>query len=630
VLAACGVAALLLLAGAAYAPALGAGFFWDDVSIYLLENPLIHAADGLRRFWFTTQPVDYYPVTNTLLWIEWRLWGEHAAGYHAVNLFLHGLGVLILWGVLRALAVPGAWLAAACFAVHPVNVETVAWISQTKNTLSLALSLAALRAWLRFDADRGRGALAASFGLYVLAVLAKTSAAVFPLVAFGAAAWRRRRIAWDDVRPLLPFLAAGAVLGAVGAWFQGRTPGAVEFAAEPLATRLAAAGSIVWFYLGKALMPVGLMPVYPRWPVDPSRAAAWLPNVLLLAVLGVAWRSWHRGGCALLAGLGYYLLNLVPVLGFAGVGFMAHARVTDHWQYAALPGVVALLAAGGVRLWARLRLPRRVGVGVAALALGVAGVLAWRQTALYVDEEKLWRDNLRKNPHAWVAHNNLGNLLAQRGRLAEAQASLQAALGLAPNYADALVNLANVLDDRGRTAEAVPYYERALRVAPPSANVHYNYGVALEKSGRDTEAAAQYERALALAPEDAAAHHRLCEVWARLGRDRDAAPHCRAAMRLDPRLAAAATRLVWLLAASRDPGVADARQAVQVATRLCEATGWSDAAAVDALAVAYAATGRMGDAAETARRALARAQATGATALARDIEARLQWYAGQR
>jgi hypothetical protein len=510
-------ALLLALSFLAFLPALRAGFLWDDVSIYLLENPLLRAPQGLFRIWFTSQPIDYYPVTHTLYWLEWRAFGTHPLGYHIVQLGLHAAVAVLVWRALVALLVPGAWFAAALFAVHPLNVETAAWISQTKGTLSLALSLAALLAFLRFDQERRRPPYVAALLLFVAAILAKTSAVVLPGVLLGSLWWRRRRLTASDVRVVAPFVGVALLLGVVGMSFQARTSGAAEAAAEPWVTRLVAAGWIPWFYLFKTIWPVGLALVYPRWNVNPAAPLAWVPGLALIAVLGLAW--WRRAswGAPVIGALGYFLFNLAPVLGFIGIGFMAHARVADHWCYAALPGPLALAAGAAARAVARWRVPMGGRVGWAAVPLVLCTVLSWRQSSLYKDEERLWRDTIAKNPRAWVAHNNLGRALAMRGNLPEAEAELKAALAIAPRYPDALLNLANVLDDQGRTAEALPMYARALEVSPPRADLHYNFGVALEKAGRFAEAAEQYRRVLELAPLDAGAQQRLQAVEVQLG-----------------------------------------------------------------------------------------------------------------
>ena len=253
--------ALVALTLLAYVPAMRSGFVWDD-DAFLTDNPLIRDPDGLRRIWASTEPPDYFPLTSTMLWVEWRLWGGHPAGYHVVNVVLHALGCLLAWRVLLRLGVAGAWLAALAFALHPVNVESVAWITERKNTLPLVLYLLSALLFLRGDeqpAPGGGPARAASLAAFLLALLAKTSVAILPPVLLLCAWWRRRRVSALDLRRTAPHFALAAVLGLVTAWYQGhRAIGPVVVRDDGFASRLAIAGRAVWFYLGKALAPVDL------------------------------------------------------------------------------------------------------------------------------------------------------------------------------------------------------------------------------------------------------------------------------------------------------------------------------------------------------------------------------------
>jgi protein O-mannosyl-transferase len=641
-------AILALLAIAAYIPALRAGFLWDDVEEYVVANPLIHAADGLFRFWFTNQPTDYYPLTNSLFWIEWRLWGMHPLGYHLVNILLHAVCVVLVWRLLRRLAVPGAWVAAALFAVHPVAVEAVAWISQTKTTLSTALLFGSILCFLdpkpgelgstgaATGEPKNRVRLVASFLLFVAAVLAKTAAVIQPLVLLLCIAWRRRRVTLRDVLTVLPFLAVGIVLGLVAHGFQERVSGAAQFASEPFLGRLAAAGWSVWFYLSKALLPIGLSLVYPHWAVVPRTPLAWLPGLALVAVFIVAWRFRARWGAAVLFGLGYDVVALLPVLGFVGVGFMVHSRVADHWQYAALPGVIAL-AVGLVaataskqpftRQASRVPPAPRFRRGVIAIAIvwgSLCFVLTWHRTSQYVNEETIYRDTLAKNPKAWIIQYNLGQRLAVEHRLDEALPHLQAAVQLEPRFPDALLNLGNVLDDLGRAAEAEQSYARALQLTPDNPILHYNLGVALEKQGKFSEAVTHYATAVQLQPNDAETHRRLASVLSREGHQGEAAVQLRAVLRLEPADVESAARLAWILATSPDAGTAD--EALQLAQSVCAVTNNRDPGALDILAAAYARADRLDDATTVSRQAVALARAVGDSVLTARLEARLHEY----
>jgi tetratricopeptide (TPR) repeat protein len=551
------VALLVCVTAAAYLPALRAGFIWDD-DTFLTQNRLIRAADGLRRFWFTTQAPDYFPVTYTPLWVEWRLWGMHAAGYHAVNLGLHIAAALLLWAVLSRLRAPAAWLAAFLFAVHPMNVESVAWITQRKNLMALVLLLGS--AWFFplarpssedrvGETDAGR--ILPSLLLFTLAMLAKGSVAMFPFMLLGLVAWRRPPSARDIAR-LVPFLLVSAALVLVDIWFQKHGSSEVFRGAGPV-ERLLGAGGVVWFYLGKALLPIHLLFVYPAWHVTPANPAWWMPLLAAAILTAMLWR--HRNGPArpVLFAWGYCVLALVPVMGFTDVQFMQYSLVADHYGQLALIGVVALAAA----VWSRWR-DRAGGAGllprlVAAATVATLALLTSLQAGSYRDAETLYRATLAGNPDCWLAENNLGGVLQRSGRVAEAIGHYESALRLKPDLFEARNDLGLALASVGRLGEAVDNFDAALRIHPDNAAVHYNRATALVATGRLDEAVASYGRALALRPGFAEAEHDLGAALTQLGRLPEAVPHYREALRLKPGYFEARANLGTVLVRLGDP-----------------------------------------------------------------------------
>jgi protein O-mannosyl-transferase len=493
-----------LLAGlpfVAYLPALAGGFVWDDDNS-LTQNPLVRSADGIEKFWFSTESADYWPVTESVFWLEWRAWGSRPAGYHAVSLAVHLASAFLLWSILDRLRIPGGWLGAALFAVHPVNVESVAWIAQLKNVLALAFYLGAIRAflgsgWTESPSTRawlrtGWRWYSVSLLLFLLALLSKGSVVFLPLVLLGLLLWHRR-LRWGDAGFLAPFFALGFVLAAVNVWFQGHRlgPGEVIRQAGGL-ERLLGAAAAIWFYLGKALLPVRLSFIYPLWRIDSRQWLWYLPLAAGVALAaGLAVRSRPLLGAWL-----YFCTALVPVLGFADIYFMKFSLVADHYQYPALVGIAALAGYG----WSRWR---RVSAGAdagAVAVLGACALLTWRQAGNYRDAGTLYRATIEANPGCSLACYNLGVMLLAEGRFAEAAARFEQGLGSDPGSANGHLNLGDALRNLGQRREALAQYRLAWELRPADAEAHFNAGVILGEDGRLAEAAAEYRAALGLRP----------------------------------------------------------------------------------------------------------------------------------
>ena len=537
-------ALLVLMTLLAYAPVRSAGFIWDD-DAYVTANPLLTAPDGLWRIWFTTDsPSQYFPLVYTVLRWEHGLWGLHPAGYHWVNLLLHTLNALLVWRLLSRLGVPGAWLAAAIFALHPVQVESVAWVTELKNVLMLFFFLLTLLAWLEFtDGPRRRRGwfYLLALGFYALALCAKTTACTLPVTLLLLWWWQEKPITRRRLAQVAPLVALGLGMGLLTMWWERHHQGTQgKLFAMGWTQRLLVASRAVWFYAGKLLWPAGLTFSYPRWTISAAdpRAYGWL---LATAGLGAA-----MGGLRRRAGRGpevavlFFVTTLGPMLGFIMLYTFFYSFVADHYQYVASLGLIALFSAGLARLARGLK-PNRpwleFGLGLGLLL--TLGTLTWRQARLYASDETLWQATLVRNPACWLAYNNLGSDLLDQGRTDAAIQQFKQAIRLKPEVAPPFINLGVALFTKGQTEAAISQYEEALRIAPNDAAVHNNLGKALAQKDQLSEAISQFQTALRLNPNYADAHYNLGNLLAKQGQTDAAIGQFQTALRLQPDFAIA-------------------------------------------------------------------------------------------
>jgi tetratricopeptide (TPR) repeat protein len=559
---------LVLVTLVAYSPALSGGFIWDD-EMYLTRTPLIKAANGLYRFWFTTEAPDYYPLTSTSLWFEWRIWKTNPAGYHATNLLLHVASAVLLWATLVRLNIVGAWLAALIFAIHPINVTSVAWISERKNVLSMVFYLITILLYLRFNAIPRRRPYLLSLGAFLCALLSKTAVVMLPFVLVGCVWWKRGRIKPVDIWPTIPFFALSLCLGCVTVWFQyNRALGGHVGPTGSFLSHCAEAGWAVWFYLYKILLPFGLTLIYPRWDINPSNVLSYLPSAALLICFGGFWRYRKGWGRPFLFGLGYFVVTLFPVLGFFHQGFYTFSRVANHWLYSSMPGVISLVVGGmswGLETFSPWLL-RQHTLRLAALLVGLLALLTWKQCFVYQDNETLWRDTLARNPASWLADNNLGVALADRGEFDEAIALYRQALKLQPYYPDAHINLGRALAALGQIDEAIRHYREALRMED-NQRAHVYLGEILAAQGKHDEAILHYRESLRIQPSSAGTYNNLALSLAAMGKTDEAIAEYRKALQWDPYFAEAHNNLGLTLAAVGrfDEAVAEYREAIRLA-----------------------------------------------------------------
>jgi tetratricopeptide (TPR) repeat protein len=563
--------ALLLAVLAAYQPVWHGGMLWDDDG-HITPSGL-RSVDGLARIWFQLGATQqYYPLVHTAFWIEHRIWGDDMLGYHLVNIFLHGLSAFLIAVILQRLSVPGAWLAAVIFALHPVHVESVAWVTEQKNTLSGVLYLCALLAYLRYDRVRESRVYAGALALFVLALLTKTVAATLPAALLVVFWWQRGRLDWRrDVRPLAPFFVIGATGGLLTAYVEKTLIGAqgAEFQFT-LIERCLVAGRVIWFYLGKLILPINLTFVYPRWEVSQN---VWWQYLFPLGALVLAAWLWlmRKRSRAPLAALLLFGGTLFPVLGFFNVFPFRFSLVADHFQYLASIPVIALFSAS--LAWLSQRWHFQSQPAIAALLVSAAGLLgipAWSQSRHYADAETLYRATIECNPSCWMAYNNLGALKVNTHK-EEAIANFEQALWLKPDYPEGHNNLGSALRGLGRPQEAVIHLQEAIRLKPDYFEAHYNLGLALKDLGRP-EALKQFEEAVRLKPDFAEAHNTLGNALKAIGRSEEAKAQYQQALQLRPDFADAHYNLgVILLGMGQPEALIHFEEAVQLKPDFAEA-----------------------------------------------------------
>jgi tetratricopeptide (TPR) repeat protein len=630
---------ILALVLAVYRPVLPGSFLMDDWRMVRADNPIVNGDFGPLSIWFQKE----WPLSWLVLWGQWLAWGPHPGWYHAVNMLLHGVSAVVLWRVLAGLKIPGAWVAAAIFAVHPVCVNSVARIAEIKNTLSLPFFLVSLWLWLpeldpiaktplsdSLPATRGErentelscsriGTVnpiptlsAFRYGLsliaFVLALLSKTSTIMLPLVLLAFVAWKRGRVTREDLLRAGPFFILALAFGLMSSWFQKHQQ-LVGMTLEPESfwERTALAGRVFWFYLGKALLPLNLNLVYPQWKVDATAPAAWFPDFMFCAAVGICWRFRRGWGRHILLGVGIFAVTLFPVLGFFDSQFLTRWRVSDHLQYLPMIAPATLAVAGMACL-----LPATIFRCVAAALIGLLLILTFQRAHVFASEENLFRDTLAKNPAAWGIQSDYGVILAARKNYPEAVEHFVASLQANPDNPDAQSNLGQALALQGKLEEAEPHYLAALKIKPDDPQTHRRLASLLMRQGRKREALAHLHMTVVLSPRpDLRLRLDYANLLIQTGDLRQAVAQLRRAVLLQSDSVEALNNLAWLLATSSDDKVRNGAEAVQYAERASRLPPVKGMCVPGTLAAAYAEAGRFSEAVATAEKAVADETAAG-------------------
>jgi len=593
------------------------------------------------------------------------LWGLSTTGYHWVNLLLHVGSALLVWAVLARLKVPGSWLAAAIFALHPVQVESVAWITERKNVLMGFFFLLTLLAWIVFADERTRRPwifYCLALVCYVLALSAKATACTLPAALFLILWLEKKPITIRRLIQILPFVVLGIGMGLLAVWWeryhQGTNRGLFTFL-SPI-ERILVASRAVWFYLSKIFWPSNLTFIYPRWNIS---AAHVVDYIWLLAGVGACVAIYFLRryvGRSVEVAAAFFVVTLSPVLGFVMLFTFRYTFVADHYQYLACIGPIALASAGIVNLSDKFAHYRGVIVSVALLVVASLGILTWRQAATYTDIETLWRTTLARNPECWMAETNLGFVLIQKGKIDEGIVHYRSALQMQPDSWDAEYNLGTALVRKGQVDEAIRHCERAVGMRPTDPDAQVSLGDALLRKGRIDDAIDHYQKAMMARPDHFLSRYGLCQallakgeldsaiqvcrsalvLWPldpdcqtalaialeEKGKPAEAIQHYQKALEVAPESVATLTNLAWLLATSPDASQRNGPKAIELAKQADRLVGGTNTLVLRTLAAAYAENGEFANAIRTARSAMELARMHGEDSLTTDLNQQIALY----
>jgi tetratricopeptide (TPR) repeat protein len=507
----------------AYIPTYSAGWAWDDDD-HITNNMDLKTVGGIKDIWLVPGSLpQYYPLTHSVWWLEYRLWGLAPAGYHVVNVLLHSCAAALLWKLLEQLTVPGAYWAALIFAVHPINVESVAWVTEQKNTLSAIFYILAAMAYLKFEGigeiQRARKIeLHAPSSIihppssilhwkwYILALVlfacamgSKTAVCSWPAAMALVLWWKGKAINLRRIIELAPFFAVGIGSAAMTAHMEVATVAAHGPAWDwTFAQRCILAGEALWFYVWKLVYPLGYCFSYGRWPLDVHSASAWCAVIGALAVPIALYLARHKIGRGPVVAVLFFEGTLLPALGFFNVYIMRYSLVADHFTYMANVGLITLAVAIIVRCGPALKLSPMLGrlAGTGAIA-GLAIATCWQSMAFH-DARTLWEDTLAKNPQSSLAHNAMGRLFDKQGDRAMAVGHYVEATKYGSVLWEPSLALGNIYLANGNAQQAREYFRHSIVMRDDIPITHERLATALFFLRDYAGALAEHETAIRL------------------------------------------------------------------------------------------------------------------------------------
>lgn len=580
----------------AYQPAWNGKPIMDDARH--LIAPEQRSLEGFTDLW--TKPdtaQQYHPLVDTLFWVEDKLWRDSMPGYHIVNILLHMVAALLLLKILKRLEIPGAWLAAAIFALHPVQVESVAFLVELKNTLSAIFFFGAVLVYLNFDENREWKSYSLVCLLLLVGLLAKSVVAMLPAAVLIALWWKRGKLQWKhDAVPLIPFVVVGIAAGIVTGWMEREFSQAKGEGFEfSMLERLLIAGRAFWFYLGKIFWPSNLMLMYPRWNINSMAWWQYMFPIAAFVLFAVAW-ALRRQVRWLLVSLVFFTVMMVPFLGFFSMRIFRFQFVSDHFQYLPIIGIIVPAAAGAALLLSKLRRwHRTLGYGFCLALLATLMALTWLHSRMFRDSETCYRMVIEGNPDSWPAHFNLGFALIRQERGDEAIAHLQRVLEINPDDSAILkgvhLNLGAIVLKKGLVDEALVHFKKMLETGPDY-RAYNGIGNALHRKGKFSEAIASYEKALDI----------------------------------EPKSALVQSNLAWMLATVPEAALRNGPKAVELGEQAVQISHGHEPLFLRSLAAGYAETGQFSKAVQTAQRALQLASARATDGLVSALRKELELY----
>ena len=498
-----GLLIIVLLTFLAYSPALNGDFIWDDDQ-HITKKKAVIGEESFKRIWTTSDAV-YYPLVLTTFWVEWRLWSGQPMGFHIVNVLLHAINAILLCFLFHQLGIKWAWLGGAIFALHPVHVESVAWITELKNVQSGFFYLLTLLFYLRFLDNRRRQWYLATLIMFLAALLSKSSTVMLPVILLIIHWWLNHPLQKKDIFSIAPFFVLSALASLWTIWEQQYHSGAIgpEWSIG-LLERTVIAGYNIWFYIIKLLFPYNLTFFYPRWEIDPLSIIAYFPLALLLILYLASLKNYTAWGKSVFIALSYFIITLFPTLGFFNFYFMRYSFVGDHFQYLPSMGIIALITCGAALYFEKLDLAQtkktfswqKIGAGLGLAVLLIFGALTWKQGHIYKDMETLLRDAINKNPKAWMAHSNLGMMYVEKGLLDKALVEFKETLRIDPDHSGVHNSLGNIYLLQKKYKRAIEMYSGALKLDPENKGLLYNLALSYEGTGNLKLAKEYYKKIL--------------------------------------------------------------------------------------------------------------------------------------